>query len=209
MKKTTFKDTDLLVSITYDKTYMDYLKVDGIEYSSRTLPIFQSLLPLDIISYGGYEITYTDENGSPRYAYPFITEKHTFTKCVTFLPESKLDNLYLLDLEQALRTGNLIFENAGPIENPFEGFDFSTEIRIEELLNKVVVLEDGSSYEFTTLHAFPEGITGKKIFANGDAVNIFLSKADRGELSFAIYETGSGWRILDKESIISVFGVKK
>ena len=68
MKKTTFKDINLPVSVTLDRTYMDYLETNGIAYSSRCLPIFQSLLPADIVSYGGYEIAYTDSTGCQRYS---------------------------------------------------------------------------------------------------------------------------------------------
>ena len=208
MKKTTFKDVPLLVSIIYDHTYMDYLDADGIQYSTRTLPIFQSLLPRDTLSYGGYELSYRDENGIQRYVYPFITEKVDFTKCITFLPDEKLDNLYLLDLEQALRTGQLVFENADADVNLFKGFDFSEEINLEELLDKIVDLDDGCSYAFTTFSEFPEGITGKKILPNGDAINVFLGKTEGKEPCFIMNEKGSGWTILDKDKIISIFGVR-
>jgi hypothetical protein len=140
--------------------------------------------------------------------YPFITEKKDFTKCVTFFPESKLDNLYLLDLEQALRTEQLLYTNADVMANVFKGFDFSTEIKIEDLLDTVVELDNGCSYTFTTIHSFPAGITGKKILPNLDAVNVFLAKADGEELSFLIHEAGSGWKVLNKEQIVSVFGTK-
>ena len=206
MKKTTFQNTELLVSILHDQTYMDYLEADGISYTTRTLPIFQTLLPRDTLSYGGYEIGFTDEHGNQKYVYPFITEKRTFTKCITFLPEEKLDNLFLLDLEQALRTEQLVFEHADVVPNLFQGFDISKEIRIEELLDKVVELKDGCSYHFTTISDFPEGISGKKILANNDAVKVFLAKADRDDCAFALNETGLGWQLLDKEQIIAVFG---
>ena len=208
MKKTTFKDIELLVSIIYDHTYMEYLEADGISYTTRTIPIFQSLLPGDTLSYGGYEISYTDENGNQKYVYPFITEKKDFTKCVTFFPENKLDNLYLLDLEQALRTEQLLYINADVMANVFKGFDFSTEIKIEDLLDTVVELDDGCSYTFTAINSFPAGITGKKILPNLDAVNVFLAKADSEELSFLIHEAGDVWKVLDKEQISSVFGSK-
>ncbi len=208
MKKTTFMDTELLVSTIYDHTYMDYLDADEIEYTTRKLPIFQSLLPLDTLSYEGYEVGYTGEDGNQTYVYTFITEKREFIKCVTFFPETKLDNLFLLDLEQALRSGKLVFENTDIPSNRFEGFDFSGEIRIEDLLDKTVELEGGYSYLFTALHEFPNGITGKKILPDGDAVKVFLSKAAGEELCFVIYETNSGWNVLDKEKIASVFGRK-
>lgn len=208
MKKTTFMDTELLVSTIYDHTYMDYLDADEIKYTTRKLPIFKSLLPKDTISYEGYEVGYTDENGNQTYVYAFVTEKREFIKCVTFFPETKLDNLFILDLEQALRTGKLVFEDTDMPSNLFEGFDFSGEIRIEDLLDKTVELEGGYSYLFTTLHEFPNGITGKKILPDGDAVKIFLSKTAGEELCFVIYETDTGWSVLDKEKIASVFGRK-
>ena len=204
MKKTNFKATELLVSINYHKTYKDYLDEDGISYSTRTLPIFQSLLPLDIISYGGYEVISTDENGKEKYAYAFITEKKDFTKCVTFFAEGKLDNLYLLDLEQALRMEKLIFESNGD-EHIFQGFDFTEEIKIEELLDKIVELEDGCRYEFTKVSEFPEGITGKKILADGNAIDVFLAKETNPSLSFIINEKGNSWYTLNQEEISRVF----
>lgn len=204
MKKTTFKETELFVSINYHKTYMEVLDEDGISYSTRTLPIFQSLLPLDIVSYGGYEVISKTENGNEKYAYPFITEKKDFTKCVTFFSESKLDNLYLLDLEQALRTEKLVFESDGD-DCTFQGFDFSKGIKIEELLEKTVELEDGCRYEFTKVCEFPEGITGKKILADGNAVNVFLAKETAPFLSFIINEKGNGWYTLNQEEISRVF----
>lgn len=206
MKKTTFKDINLPVSVTLDRTYMDYLETNGITYSSRCLPIFQSLLPADIISYGGYEIAYTDSTGCQRYAYPFVTQKTTYTKCVTFLPDCKLDNLYLLDLEQALRTGKLIFETDEETSNAFQGFDFTKEIKIETLLDTVVELKEGSSYEFNAVSEFPKGITGKKIMADGDAVNVFLANISNSEPCLAINEQGGEWKLLKKEDILAIFG---
>jgi len=208
MKKTVFKDIELLLSTTYDKTYMDILKADGISYSSRTIPIFQALLPLDTLSYGGYELTFVDESGKERYVYPFITEKKDFTKCITFFPDNKLDNLYLLDLEQALRTGQLVFDYVDADSRIFKGFDFSKDMDLELLLDKVIELEDGSSYEFTTTREFPEGLYGKKILSNGDAVNVFLTKTKGDDLFFVINEAGSGCQLLDKEKIASIFGTK-
>ena len=209
MKKTTFQNKELLVSVLHDQTYMDYLEADGIQYTTRTLPIFQTLLPRDTLSYGGYEIGFKDKNGNQHYVYPFITEKKTFTKCITFLPEEKLDNLFLLDLEQALRTEQLVFEHADVVLNLFEGFDLSKEIRIEELLDKVIELKDGCSYVFTTICDFPEGISGRKILANNDAVNVFLTKADKVNGILALYEAGFGWQLLDREQTIDIFGKRE
>lgn len=208
MKKTTFQNTELLVTIAYDQTFTDHLEADNITYTTRTLPIFQTLLPLDTLSYGGYEIGYNDTNGDQKYVYSFITKKTDFTKCVTFFPEEKLDNLYVLDLESALRTGALVFEEADDGSNIFKGFDFSKEIKIEQLLDKIVPLKDGCSYIFTSISEFPEGIIGKKILKNGDAVKVFLSKTIDEEPDFMINEAGFGWQILDKEKIASVFGAK-
>ena len=208
MKTTTFNEIILPVSITYDLTYMEYLEANEITYTTRTLPIFQTLLPLDTISYGGYEVAYKDEQGNPKYAYPFITEKRDFTKCVTFLPEEKLDNLFLLDLEQALRTGKLTFISDGDDSNRFKGFDFSQDIRIEELLDTIVELTDGSLYSFTSKSEFPEGIIGKKILPDGEAVNLFLAKTNDKELSFLINEQYNDFRILNYEDIVAIFGTR-
>ena len=174
MKKTTFQNIDFLVSTIYNRTYTDGLEADGIAYTTRTIPIFQSLLPKGVISYGGYEIGFKNENGEQTYVYSFITEKTDLTQCTTFFPAQKLDNLYLLDLEQALRTGQLIFEDTDMDTNRFKGFDFSAEIQIEDLLDKLVYLDDGSCYAFTTVNEFPEGIIGKKIPVAGEAINVFL-----------------------------------
>ena len=206
MKKTTFQNIDFLVSTIYNRTYTDGLEADGIAYTTRTIPIFQSLLPKGVISYGGYEIGFKDEKGAQTYVYSFITEKTDLTQCTTFFPAQKLDNLYLLDLEQALRTGQLVFEDTDVDTNSFKGFDFSSQI--EDLLDKLVYLDDGSCYAFTTVNTFPEGITGKKIPAAGEAVNVFLAKYDSEELSFLIHEEGIGWKMLHKADIISIFGQK-
>ena len=207
MKTTLFQDRELPVSVNYDLTYMEYLNANEIPYTSRTLPIFQTLLPLDTLSYAGYEIAYKDEQGTQKYAYPFVTVKKEYTKCITFLPEEKLDNLFLLDLEQALRTGKLVFTGEDDA-NKFDGFDFTKEIRLEELLSKVVDLSDGSRYTFTAMNEFPEGITGKKILPDGEAVDLFLAKTSAGELFFFLNEANSGFVLMDQETIASVFGKK-
>lgn len=208
MKKTTFQNIELLVTIAYDQTFTDHLEADDITYTTRTLPIFQTLLPVDTLSYGGYEISYKEANGNQKYVYSFITKKTDFTKCVTFFPEEKLDNLYVLDLESALRTGALILEEDDDESNIFKGFDFSKEIKIEQLLDKNVTLTNGCSYIFTSISEFPEGIIGKKILKNGDAIKVFLAKTGDQEPCFTINEAGLGWQILNKEKITSVFGMK-
>lgn len=206
MKKTIFKDVTLTVSTSYDRTYMDMLDANEIRYSTRTIPLFQTLLPPNILSYNGYEVIHRDENGKKHFAYPFITEKRDFTKCVTFYSEEKLDNLYLLDLEQALRLDKLVYENDGDDSNLFKGFNLSEEIKLEDLLDKTVALKDGSSYEFTSINGFPEGITGKKILANGDALNVILVKMNSEIPMLAINEEDAGWQLLEKEQIAEVFG---
>lgn len=208
MKKTTFKNIELPASISYEMSYMEYLDANEISYSSRTIPFFQPLLPPDIIEYNGYELIYRDKTtGAKVYAYPFVTKKWNSVKCITFLPEKQLDNLFLLDLEQALRTGQLVFESRDTA-NRFPGFDLTNEVKIEELLGKCVDLNDGSTYEFTAISDFPAGISGKRIFPNGDAVDVFLAKIISSEPFLSINEANGGWQLLNKEDIIRIFGEK-
>lgn len=206
MKTTTFQGKELSVSIMYDKTYMDVLLANDIEYNIDEIVLFQPFLPEDIIAYNGYKVNYIDENGKDVFVYAFITLKYDSTKCVSFISAEPLDSLYLLDLEQAMRLGRLVYEGHDDGLRAFAGFDVSDSIEISRLLDTYVDLGDGYTYEFHRIEEFPEGVSGKKILPNGDAINVFVAKLDSAEPTLALNEQGTGWKVLGKDEIAAVFG---
>lgn len=206
MKTTTFQGKELSVSITYDKTYMDVLLANQIEYNIDEIILFQPFLPDDVIAYNGYKVNYLDENGNDVFVYSFITMTYESHKCISFISEEPLDSLYLLDLEQAMRTGKLVYEGHDDGLKPFAGFDTSQNVELSRLLDTYVELDDGCTYEFYRIEEFPEGISGKKILPNGDAANVFVSKINSEEQLFAIYEQNFGWKMLQKDDFVKIFG---
>lgn len=206
MKTVTFQGRELSVSMLYDKTYMDVLLANEIEYNIDEIALFQPFLPEDIIAYNGYKINYLDEEGKDVFVYSFITMTYEFTKCISFISKEHLNSLYLLDLEQAMRLGKLIYEGHEDGLKKFAGFDADGPIEVNRLLETYVELEDGCTYEFDRIEEFPEGVSGKKIFPNGDARNVFVIKVSGDETLLAIDEQGTGWKLLSKDSIARVFG---
>lgn len=206
MKTVTFQGRELSVSMLYDKTYMDLLLANEIEYNIDEIVLFQPFLPEDIIAYNGYKINYLDEEGKDVFVYSFITMTYEFTKCISFISKEHLNSLYLLDLEQAMRLGKLVYEGHDDGLKKFAGFDVDESIEVNRLLETYVELDDGCTYEFDRIEEFPEGVSGKKILPNGDAKNVFVIKLTGDEPMLAINEQGAGWKLLDRTKITTVFG---
>ena len=190
----------------YDKTYMDLLLANEIEYNIEELVLFQPFLPENIIAYNGYKINYLDEEGKDVFVYSFITMTYEFTKCISFISKEHLNSLYLLDLEQAMRLSKLVYEGHDDGLKKFAGFDVKSPIDVNRLLETYVDLEDGCTYEFDRIEEFPEGVSGKKIFPNGDAKNVFIIKLTGDEEMLAINEQGEGWKRLNRIEIAELFG---
>lgn len=206
MKTVTFQGRELSVSMLYDKTYMDLLLANEIEYNIDEIVLFQPFLPEDIIAYNGYKINYLDKEGNDVFVYSFITMTYEFTKCISFISKEHLNSIYLLDLEQAMRLGKLVYEGHDDGLKKFAGFNVNESIEVNRLLETYVELDDGCTYEFNHIEEFPEGVSGKKILPNGDAKNVFVIKLTGDEPMLAINEQGAGWKFLDRAEITTIFG---
>ena len=152
------------------------------------------------------KVNYLDEDGNDVFVYTFVTMKYDSTKCVSFISKEPLDSLYLLDLEQAMRLGKLVYEGHDDGLRAFGGFDMNEKIEINRLLDTYVDLGDGYTYEFHRIEEFPEGVSGMKVLPNGDAVHVFIAKLDVEEPTLAINEQGCGWKVLGKDEIAAIFG---
>lgn len=207
MKKTNFNSIELLVSEKTGKTYEDMLKKNNIEYSIEEIDMSHLFFSIEVVQFHCYEISYIRKNGKRVFAYSFVIGYTDEFECITFVSEIKLSIEEVKELENLMSKDKLVYEPYWENLKAFEGFD--KDFNIYYLQGTYVENEKGDRYEFYEYKWFPEGIYGKKIYPNGDSRDVIIIKPHSDILQFVIDVQGNGWKILDKNQIVELFGEMK
>lgn len=206
MKKTKFNSIELLVSERVGKTYEDMLKKNGVQYSIKEIDMSHLTFSIEVTQFHCYEISYIRENGTKVFAYSYVIGYADDFECKTFVSEVKLSTDEIIMLEECMAKDKLVYEPYFEELKKFTGFDH--HLSLHDLIGTFVEDEWGTRYEFYEYKWFPEGIYGNVVYKNGERRQVIIIKPYSDSIQFILDIEGNGWKILDKNQVIKMFGEK-